>query len=196
MAAGEYADALHGLAAGGAGGVLAASVVLPSLVGLVARRAVGGGMAEAVRPTLKLLNTAVLLLLNYSNAAVALPGVVAVPDWDFLAAVLAVVTGLCALSFAAGWVVARWVRADGPRRASLVFGLGMNNNGTGLVLAAVGLAGHPEVVLPVIVYNLVQHLAAGVVDRFVSSRAVRAGQRPLAHSQPPRWAVAQEDRDG
>lgn len=95
----------------------------------------------------------------------------AAPDWDFLAAVLATVAGLCGLAFAAGWAVAWWARADGPRRASLVFGLGMNNNGTGLVLAAVGLADHPEVVLPVVVYNLVQHLAAGVADRVLAARA-------------------------
>lgn len=189
MADGDYAEDLHELAAGGAGGVLAAAVVLPSLFGLVARRSAREERAEAVRPALKLLNAVVLLLLNYSNAAIALPRAVAVPDWDFLGAVLVVVTGLCALAFAAGWVVARWVRADGPQRASLVFGLGMNNNGTGLVLAAVGLADHPEVVLPVIVYNLVQHLAAGAADRFLTGRAVRPEPRALAHHRPPRRAV-------
>jgi BASS family bile acid:Na+ symporter len=45
-----------------------------------------------------------------------------------------------------------------------MFGLGMNNNGTGLVLASVTLANHPLVMLPIIFYNLVQHLVAGVVD--------------------------------
>jgi bile acid:Na+ symporter, BASS family len=50
---------------------------------------------------------------------------------------------------------------------SLVFGLGMNNNGTGLVLASVALADHPQVpqvMLPIIFYNLVQHLVASIVD--------------------------------
>lgn len=167
MAEGDYAANLHQLAAGGAGGVLAAAVVLPSLLGLAARRGVGERRAEAARPSLKFANAVVLLLLNYSNAATALPRVMSAPDWDFLAAVLALVAGLCVLAFAAGWAVARWAGADGAQRASLVFGLGMNNNGTGLVLAA-GLSGHPEVVLPVIVYNLVQHLAAGVAGRILA----------------------------
>jgi bile acid:Na+ symporter, BASS family len=50
---------------------------------------------------------------------------------------------------------------------SLVFGLGMNNNGTGMVLAASALAHLPNVMLPIILYNLVQHVAAGVTDRLI-----------------------------
>lgn len=121
---------------GGTGGVLAAAVVLPSLLGLAARHTAGERRAEAARLALKLANAAVLLLLNYANAAVALPRVMAAPDWDFRAAVLALVAGLCALAFGADWAVARWAGADAAQRASLVFGLGANNNGTGLVLAA------------------------------------------------------------
>ncbi|HET6377189.1 MAG TPA: hypothetical protein VFG05_02610 [Methylocella sp.] len=40
----------------------------------------------------------------------------------------------------------------------------MNNNGAGLVLASTLLTDHPEVMLPVIFYTLVQHLAAACVD--------------------------------
>jgi BASS family bile acid:Na+ symporter len=180
MADGDYAEDLHELAAGGAGGVLAAAVVLPSLVGIAARRVAGERAAEGARPGLKMLNAAVLLLLNYSNAAVALPRAVSAPDWDFLAAVFVTVAGLCVLAFGTGWAVSWWAGADGPRRASLVFGLGMNNNGTGLVLAAVGLADHPEVVLPVVVYNLVQHLAAGAAGRILLARSVEPDLGPGA----------------
>jgi len=41
----------------------------------------------------------------------------------------------------------------------------MNNNGTGSVLATIALADHPQVFLPIIIYNLVQYLVAGIVDR-------------------------------
>ena len=44
-----------------------------------------------------------------------------------------------------------------------MFGLGMNNNGTGLVFAATVLRHMPEVMLPVICYNLIQHVVAGAV---------------------------------
>src|SRR5207253_1592302 len=122
----------------------------------------------ALKPALRLLNSIDLLLLNYSNAAVSLPQTIADPDWDFLAVILAVVAALCVLAFAAGWLVARLLKADLPRQVSLMFGLGMNNNGTGLVLASMALAGHPRVLLPIIFYNLVQHLAAGCVDLILS----------------------------
>lgn len=45
-----------------------------------------------------------------------------------------------------------------------MFGLGMNNNGTGLVLGSLALANYPRVLLPIIFYNLVQHLVAAGVD--------------------------------
>jgi BASS family bile acid:Na+ symporter len=45
-----------------------------------------------------------------------------------------------------------------------MFGLGMNNNGAGLVLASLELADDPGVMLPVIFYNLIQHLVASLVD--------------------------------
>ncbi len=46
----------------------------------------------------------------------------------------------------------------------------MNNNGTGLVLPTMALADHPQVMLPIIFYNLVQHLVAGGIDRVLSRR--------------------------
>jgi hypothetical protein len=49
-----------------------------------------------------------------------------------------------------------------------MFGLGMNNNGAALVLAATALAHHPSVLVPIIMYNLMQHLFAGGVDIFIT----------------------------
>ena len=91
---------------------------------------------------------------------------------DFLALILGVVVGLCVLTFASGWVIGRLLKADPARQTALMFGLGMNNNGTGLVLAGVALAGHPRVMLPILLYNLVQHLVAGVVASLRGKREV------------------------
>jgi predicted Na+-dependent transporter len=59
------------------------------------------------------------------------------------------------------WYIACLLRAGRDQRASLMYGLGLNNNGAGLVLASVALANHPRAMLPIILYNLVQHLVAG-----------------------------------
>ena len=57
----------------------------------------------------------------------------------------------------------------------------MNNNGTGLVLASVALADHPRVMLPIILYNLVQHLVAGsVAYLFRRTAADSEPKRPTA----------------
>ena len=40
----------------------------------------------------------------------------------------------------------------------------MNNNGTGLVLASAAVGSRPMLLLPIIAYNLAQHLAAGAAD--------------------------------
>jgi BASS family bile acid:Na+ symporter len=142
-------------------------VLGPSLLGIVARLLLGGRRYAAARPGLKLVNSAILLALNYANASASLPQAVADPDPDFLAVTLAIVSGQCALAFAAGWSVSGALGASRAQRASLMFGLGMNNNGTALVLAAAALQHDPRVMLPIILYNLVQHLAAGVADRLM-----------------------------
>jgi BASS family bile acid:Na+ symporter len=170
---GDTARTLRELAGPGTGALLLLGVAVPSLIGLLVRQGISTERAARIRPRLKQINAVVLLLLCYMNAAVALPQTVAEPDWDFLALLLLLVVVLCAGSFAAGWALGRVVGAAPGRRAALMFGLGMSNNGTGLVLASTVLAGLPRAVLPVIVYNLVQHLVAGAVAPFLD-RSPRA----------------------
>jgi BASS family bile acid:Na+ symporter len=164
MGSGEYAERLDALAGQGTGLFLASYVLLPSLLGLLCRRAVGEETARAALPLLKIINAANLLVLCYANAAVSLPEALSNPDPDFLAVMLAAVVALCVAAFAAGWLIARLLGADVGQRNALMFGLGMNNNGTGLVLAALVLAPYPRVMQPVILYNLVQHLVAAYVS--------------------------------
>lgn len=159
---GDAGAVLSGLAGGdGAGAFVVAWVVLPTALGLAVRWAAGGARADAAGPWIKRATTAVLLVLCYANASACLPRVVGDPDWDFLALVAVAAGAMCAAAFAAGFGAARAVRADPARRAALVFGVGMANNGAGLALAAGALAGCPMALLPVVAVNLVQHLAAG-----------------------------------
>jgi BASS family bile acid:Na+ symporter len=180
MATGDYAEDLHELAAGGTGMFLAICVLAPSLIGIGVRRVVGDARYAAAKPRLKLINCAILLILNYSNASVSLPQAVISPDLDFLVVTMGIVVTLCVLAFAAGWLVSWLLKATPAQQTSLMFGLGMNNNGTGLVLASMALADHPRVMLPIIFYNLVQHLVAGIVDRLncrISARTSPATDR-------------------
>ena len=167
LVGGDAAARLRSVASHGTGGFLGFCVLAPSLAGIAARALIGGDRIEAASPSLKLGNSAILLVLCYANAAVSLPGVVAAPDPDFLAMAVLVVAMLGLTTFGAGWTIGRALDLDRPSRTSLMFGLGMNNNGTGLVLASMAMADHPKVLIPLLAYNLVQHLLAGGVDRVV-----------------------------
>jgi BASS family bile acid:Na+ symporter len=162
---------------GGTGEFLLAVVVAPSALGLLLRQLAGDNVASRLKPTLKLANVVVLLMLCYGNATAALPHVVADPDWDYLALVVAAVFGLCVTAFTSGWLLARGLGASAPDARSLMCGLGMNNNGTGLVLAASALGSLPWAVVPVLAYNLVQHVVAGVVARWVAAPAPSVSDR-------------------
>jgi BASS family bile acid:Na+ symporter len=176
MTTGEYAQALRELAVYGSEGFLVAGVLAPAVLGIGLSRAIGEARIASARPAVKLANSVNLLLLNYSNASVALPQTVAEPDWDFLAVILASVVLLCVFSFATGWLVARLLRTDAAQGTSLMFGLGLNNNGTGLVLASMALSGQPRVMLPIILYNLIQHLVAGAIDTLRSAAPATANR--------------------
>jgi BASS family bile acid:Na+ symporter len=160
----DYSEDLHELASQGTGGFMMLTVVMPSLAGIIVHFVFGEGKIHSLRAALKLANYVVLLLLNYSNASTALPQAFGNPDVDFLVFIYSTTFVLCIAAYGAGWLLSRWLRVNKSDQASLMFGLGMNNNGTGLVLAASALSDHPTVLLPMIFYTLIQQVLAAVID--------------------------------
>ena len=159
-------------------------VLLPSVLGICRPPACSAGTAWSGSATaLGSATSPACFTLCYANAATCLPGIVRKPDWDLLGLSLAMVAGLCMIAFASGGILGRAVDAGGPQRVALMFGLGMNNNGTGLVLASMALGSDPIVMLPIILYNLVQHVAAGCVSRLITE------QSSMPHRQRGRRAV-------
>ncbi len=165
MTQGDFAEDLHEMAQQGTNAFLCLTVVFPLLVGMAAHYILGERRTTFLKPYLKLVNFIILLLLNYSNATTSLPQAFSRPDWDFLLFILGTTIIVCSVAFFTGWLVSSSFRTDKSDKAALMFGLGMNNNGTGLVLAATALADHPAVMLPMIFYTLVQQVIAAVVDR-------------------------------
>lgn len=164
MTQGNYIEDLAEMAQQGSNAFLCLTVVFPSLAGMIFHYVAGEKLTAQIKPLLKLSNFVVLLLLNYSNASTSLPQVVAHPDWDLLVLIFATTTLICSVAFFAGWLVAKSFQTDQSDKAALMFSLGMNNNGTGLVLAATALADHPAVMLPMIFYTLVQQVIAAIID--------------------------------
>lgn len=183
LAPGRSGEQLRELSGSGTGSFLLAWVLIPALLGIAARWMLGEGRAPGVVDRLKVVAPLVLIGLCYINASTCLPETVREPDWDFLGIIAAFVGGLCLTTFAAGFALARLLGAERGASASLIFGLGMNNNGTGLTLAALALGSEPRMVLPILIYNLAQHLAAGSVSLLLrrSDRAAEVLLEP-AHA--------------
>jgi BASS family bile acid:Na+ symporter len=165
------------------------AVLLPTVTGIIVRATAPRSYLSALRTVLRLLALLSLLALNYSNAAVAFPRVIAHPDPARLGAIVGTVVLLSIASFAAGW----WMPslfgrgADKPLRVSTMFGVGMNNNGAGLVLASIALPFAPDVLVFVLLYNLAQHLAAGLCQAVLCRSAPREFESPAARpaGRPP-----------
>jgi BASS family bile acid:Na+ symporter len=168
LTSGDYSEDLHELARTGTGAFLSFSVVLPSLLGIGARQLLGEDRIKPFHRYLKLFNLINLLALSYSNAAISLPQAFVKPDWDFLTLIMLVTSCLCLIAFGTGWLISRLYKTSQAEQSALMFGLGMNNNGTGLVLSSMALADHPLVMLPIIFYNLFQQIIAGIVDAKVT----------------------------
>jgi BASS family bile acid:Na+ symporter len=171
LAVGGYAAGLGRLGTAGGALLLATSLLLPASAGLVAHQLLGLDRSRRLLPILKPLNLGTILVLNYANAAVALPRLVEDPDSHFLTAAFGLALGLCLTLFSAGRMLASMIRLGRAQAVSLMFGLGMTNNGTGLVLASTALPEYPRIVLPILIYNLIQHLMAGAAQRMLGQHS-------------------------
>ena len=138
-------------------------VTAPVVLGLAVRRLIGPRRSGEALPILKLLNALVLLLLNYSNAALALPALLSGGEPE-LASVVAM-TLLFSVGLFVGAALLGWLLGGNRgQRLALLFGLGMKNSGAALVLAGLTLEALPAAILPIVCCTLWQHLLAGLVD--------------------------------
>ena len=160
--------ALEGSLAQGAIRFLMLWVTVPVLAGVSLRAVLRNPASERMLCLIRGINPVLLLLLNYSNASLSLPTMFHRAEQDVLLLVLLLSTALCFVNFGSAALLSRIGRLDRPTHISLLLGIGMRNNGAGLVLVATAIP-HPEIImLPIIVYNLLQHVAAGLIDRIYS----------------------------
>lgn len=167
----------------GAGFFALVSVVLPCLVGIAVRAALGEDRARRVLPAVKAANVLNILLLCYLNAAGALGQALAHPDPDLLVLALGLSGAVCCLAFACGRWMSRWTGSDRPDRISLTFATGMNNSSAAAVLAAGWFSHRPEVLLPILSYSLLQKVVAGAAGKPPGPKGRFSIGRPGARSR-------------
>ena len=66
----------------------------------------------------------------------------------------------------------------------MMFGVGLNNNSTALVLAAPIFADRPKFLMPIILYGLVQHVIAGGSMSLLAGKAVPPSGLDFQSSRP------------
>ena len=168
---GQYSRDILQLARNSTTNFLTTVVVLPVLLGMFVYRLAGEVRLQKLRPQIKIINFIVLLILNYCNGALVLPQVFQEHDLDLIAIICLITFALTVICFASGWWVARLFKLNKADMASLMFSLGMSNNGTGLVLASLALPQHSAAMLPLIICILMQQTLAAFVDRFIFADA-------------------------
>jgi bile acid:Na+ symporter, BASS family len=139
-------------------------VILPTAAGLACRHSLGRERVAAIASWLTFTSVTSLLLLNYANAAMALPEVFAQSQFSVLATTAILAAALSAVGLAAGWLLARLLRQDAETRLALMFGLGMKHTGLALLLAGAVLAQQRLAILMIVLATLAQHLLAGLVQ--------------------------------
>ncbi|MFV0443020.1 MAG: bile acid:sodium symporter family protein [Planctomycetaceae bacterium] len=149
--------------------VLFAFVMLPAALGIATRAVLDASLPTSVPALMdasRFASLISLLLLNYLNAAAALPELVQGPQSPAAAGVAALTITLCSLVFAVAIVVSRRVaRPEAAQRLPFVYVTGMKNTGAALVLAGLLFPAWPLVALVPVVYTLTQHFAAALIDR-------------------------------
>jgi BASS family bile acid:Na+ symporter len=173
--------------------ILVAFVVLPTALG-IGVRSLGEALSEQWLAGLLTVSRAValsaLLMLNYANAALAAPALLADSSLPQTIVVASVTVLWCGLVFGLAIGVSRWMNGpDAGRRVGFVYVTSMKNTGAALVLATTLLAHQPLAVLVPVVYTVAQHLAAALTDRLLSLSRAPAGAEltPLRQTSTPSY---------
>ncbi len=145
-------------------------VISPTLVGFACRYLVGADRVAAVRHWIVLASAAALLVLNYVNAALALPKVFDETPVTLLVITAVLAAALSLVGIAMATALAWLLRMAADMRSALLFGLSMKHTGLALILAGAVLEDQPLAILIIVLATLEQHLLAAVVQWWLQRR--------------------------
>jgi bile acid:Na+ symporter, BASS family len=145
-------------------------VLLPTAAGIACRYLAGPNRVAEWASVFVVASAAALLLLNYINAALAVPRIYEA-SWALLATTAALAASLSVVGHVLGWAIAWVSRVKPATRDALMFGLSMKHTGLALLLAGAVLADQPLAILIVVLSTLLQHILAGIVQHWLSRSA-------------------------
>lgn len=143
-------------------------VILPSLAGLVCNRLAGPERIAKARGTIRLVSAVMLLTLNYANASLAMPKLLRSESWMSVLVSAVLALAISVLGVVVAWVMSRITRLDHATWIALIFAFSMKHTGLALVLAGEVLEDEPRAILIIVQATLLQHIVAGMVDRWLA----------------------------
>jgi bile acid:Na+ symporter, BASS family len=149
-------------------------VLIPTAAGIVLRRFVGPDRVAAYRQLVLAASAALLLLLNYINASVALPQMQSRVEFGWFALIGFVAILNCLAGLLGARLIGASTRAPQEVVIALDYALMMKNTGLALALASDVLGDRDFVVLPLFAATLVQHLVAAWHHARVQARREQA----------------------
>lgn len=141
-------------------------VILPSTLGAIVAWLAGRERIANLKPLIRLVTLADILLLNYANGSLAARKAWTEESWTTLLAAMLIgaAVSVFGLLIAAG--LAKAFQLQTATRTALLYGLSMKHTGLALVLAGASEAmkDSPRVILVIMMATLLQHVAAALVD--------------------------------
>ncbi len=165
VAGSAQAERIEELVTRFSGGFFMAWVLAPTILGIALRQVFSAARIERLRPAAHFVSIVALLLLNYLNAALAIPQFLRQPSVGVAVAIAAVALAISLVGVLSAWLLSRSAALETPLRTALVFGLGMKHTGLALSLAGAVLVDQPLAILVVVMATLAQHLVAGALSR-------------------------------
>lgn len=147
------------------GGFFMAWVLAPTMLGIALRQIFSAARIDKLRPAAHIVSIVALLLLNYLNAALAIPQFLRQPSTGVGVAIAVVAVAISLVGVFSAWLLGRSAALETPLRTALAFGLGMKHTGLALSLAGAVLVDQPLAILVVVMATLAQHLVAGALSR-------------------------------
>ncbi len=143
-------------------------VLLPVLSGVALAGRLNSSQRQWLLPVARRLSFALLILLNYLNAAACLPALAEQPGlllWPLLAAGVLLTT-----AFGCSQIIVHLpcgptqaAVMDSPQKTSLLLSVVMRNTGAALVFAGAALPQFVLVSVTIIAYTMLQHLCVGLL---------------------------------
>ncbi|MFG2666710.1 bile acid:sodium symporter family protein [Streptomyces sp. NPDC048387] len=156
----SYADPVTAAAAHTGVGFALTGIVVPCALGMGVRRLLAVRAEHVVLRLTAPVALLAALLLTYVNASGALGQLLVRPRPLLLLAAAVTAVSVCALSFGGGSWCARALRLPAGTGRSLTLACGMSNSSASAVLITVAMPDRPQILLPVLVFGVLQKLAA------------------------------------